>query len=80
LLSTKLLAARGEFDGYEDLASELQSVPEGLIAVAGQAESVAEAFAEKNRDADYHFLVGTGNLWGLTYLYSMCILEEMQWL
>lgn len=82
LLSTRLLAARGEFEGYEELAAELKTVPpESLVGVARQAESVAEAFAEKNKDADYHFLVGTGNLWGgLTYLYSMCILEEMQWL
>ena len=80
LLSTRLLAARGEFEGYEELASELQTLPESLVGVARQAESVAETFAEKNKDADYHFLVGTGNLWGLTYLYSMCILEEMQWL
>ncbi len=72
----------GEFEGYEELAAELKTVPpESLVGVARQAESVAEAFAEKNKDADYHFLVGTGNLWGgLTYLYSMCILEEMQWL
>ncbi|MFK0040416.1 SIS domain-containing protein [Paenarthrobacter sp. NPDC090517] len=80
LLSTRLLAVRGEFEGYEELAAELKTVPESLVGVARQAESVAEAFAEKNKDADYHFLVGTGNLWGLTYLYSMCILEEMQWL
>jgi fructoselysine-6-phosphate deglycase len=25
-------------------------------------------------------LVGSGNLWGLTYLYAMCVLEEMQWI
>lgn len=80
LLSTCLLAARGEFEGYEELTSELQTVPEALVEVARKAESAAETFAEKNKDADYHFLVGAGNLWGLTYLYSMCILEEMQWL
>jgi fructoselysine-6-phosphate deglycase len=25
-------------------------------------------------------LVGAGNLWGNTYSYAMCILEEMQWI
>jgi len=80
LLSTRLLAARGEFEGYEEFAAELQTVPEVLLEVARQAEPVAEAFAERNKEADYHFLVGAGNLWGFTYLYSMCILEEMQWL
>lgn len=80
LLSTRLLAARGEFEGYEEFAAELQSIPETLVDVARQAEPAAEAFAERNKDVDYHFLVGAGNLWGFTYLYSMCILEEMQWL
>ena len=41
---------------------------------------MASAFAEAHAETDYHFLVGGGNLWGFTYLYSMCILEEMQWL
>ena len=41
---------------------------------------MASDFAEAHADTDYHFLVGGGNLWGFTYLYSMCILEEMQWL
>ncbi|MET4097060.1 SIS domain-containing protein [Arthrobacter sp. UYCu712] len=80
LLSTRLLAVRGEFEGYEEFAAELQTIPETLVSVARQAEPAAEAFAEKNKDVDYHFLVGAGNLWGFTYLYSMCILEEMQWL
>ncbi|MBJ2121843.1 SIS domain-containing protein [Arthrobacter sp. MSA 4-2] len=80
LLSTRILNGRGEFDDYDELTRELKSLPETLVEVARQAEPLAEAFAEKNKDADYHFLVGAGNLWGFTYLYSMCILEEMQWL
>jgi fructoselysine-6-phosphate deglycase len=50
------------------------------VAVARQAEPLAEAFAERHRETDFHFVVGSGNLWGHAYLYSMCILEEMQWL
>ena len=75
-----LLSARGEFAGYEKFADELAALPDVLVEVAKQAEPVAEAFAEAHRDTDYHFMVGGGNLWGFTYLYSMCILEEMQWL
>ncbi|MCS0635813.1 SIS domain-containing protein [Streptomyces sp. LP05-1] len=74
------LARRGEFTGYERLADELAVLPRVLVEVAQQAEPVAAAFAEAHKDTDYHFLIGGGNLWGFTYLYSMCILEEMQWL
>jgi len=80
LFTTRLLSLRGEFDGYEKFADELAGLPDALVAVAEQAEPVASDFAEAHADTDYHFLVGGGNLWGFTYLYSMCILEEMQWL
>ncbi|MFE3448304.1 SIS domain-containing protein [Nonomuraea sp. NPDC059194] len=80
LFMGRLLSRRGEFDGYEKLADELAGIPGILLQVAKQAEPAAAAFAEAHQDTDYHFLVGGGNLWGFTYLYSMCILEEMQWL
>ncbi|MFI9589112.1 SIS domain-containing protein [Nonomuraea sp. NPDC052265] len=76
----RLLSRCGEFEGYEKLAGELAGLPGVLLEVARQAEPVAAAFAEAHKDTDYHFLIGGGNLWGFTYLYSMCILEEMQWL
>jgi fructoselysine-6-phosphate deglycase len=80
LFMGRLLSRRGEFDGYDRLARELEGVPQVLVQVAEQAEPVAAAFAEAHKDTDFHFLIGGGNLWGFTYLYSMCILEEMQWL
>ncbi|WP_037853459.1 SIS domain-containing protein [Streptomyces sp. NRRL S-340] len=80
LFMGRLLSRRGEFEGYERLAGELAGLPRILVDVARQAEPVAAAFAEAHKDTDYHFLIGGGNLWGFTYLYSMCILEEMQWL
>lgn len=80
LLTTRLLSLRGEFDGYEQFADELEGLPQALVAVAEQADPLASAFAEAHKEVDYYFLIGGGNLWGYTYLYSMCILEEMQWL
>ncbi|WP_309081445.1 SIS domain-containing protein [Zhihengliuella sp.] len=76
----RLLERRGEFDGYASLADELVNLPEAMVSVARQAEPMAEAFAEAHRDTDYYFLIGGGPLWAFTYLYSMCILEEMQWI
>jgi fructoselysine-6-phosphate deglycase len=58
----------------------LEATPEALVDVSRQADAAAQAFAQKHAETDFHFLVGSGNLWGITYLYSMCVLEEMQWL
>lgn len=80
LFMTRLLSKRGEFEGYEKFADEFANIAQVLVEVSEQAEPIASAFAEAHADTDYYFLVGAGNVWGLTYLYSMCILEEMQWL
>ena len=80
LLTTRLLSARGEFDGYDELADELNALPAALLNVAKQSDSVAMNFAQTHRNTDYIFLVGSGNLWGFTYIYSMCVLEEMLWI
>ncbi|WP_432515139.1 SIS domain-containing protein [Kineococcus sp. SYSU DK001] len=80
LLVTGLLARRGEFDDWDRLAAELQAMPDLLLAVNADEDARAAEFAESHRDTTYHMLVGAGNLWGQTYNYSMCVLEEMQWL
>jgi fructoselysine-6-phosphate deglycase len=80
LLLTRLLSNRGEFAGYDKLADELTALPAALVKVAADSEEKGRLFAEAHRDTDYHFLIGGGVLWASTYLYSMCVLEEMQWL
>jgi fructoselysine-6-phosphate deglycase len=80
LFTAKLLSDRGEFDDYLTFADQLALLPRLLVDVAAKADPIAEAFAKKHKETDYHFLVGSGNLWGYTYLYSMCVLEECQWL
>src|SRR5690554_4703554 len=80
LFMTRLMSTRGEFDDYDTFATEFENIPQILVDVSKQADPIAEKFAIDHKDTDYHFLVGSGNVWGFTYLYSMCILEEMQWL
>jgi len=80
LLVGRIMNRRGEFPGYDSLADELVHLPDAVIEAAKATEEQASAFAEAHKDSDYVFLIGGGPLWGLTYLYSMCVLEEMQWL
>ena len=51
-----------------------------MPTVAEAAEKDAEEFARIHRDDAIQYLIGSGNMWGPTYSYAMCIMEEMQWM
>ncbi len=74
----KLINPAG-FD-YPSFVAQLKTLPEQLIRIRGQFESEASDFAKRNKDVNYHMLIGSGSLWGVTYGYAMCVLEEMQWI
>jgi fructoselysine-6-phosphate deglycase len=80
LLCTFLLSERGEFTGYSEFAEQLTTLPASLVEIAKKADPIASAFAEAHKETGYHFVVGSGSVWGFAYLYSMCVLEECQWL
>lgn len=76
----RIMYKRGEFPQYEKFVGDLGKLPQALISVKEQTEKKAEQFALKYKDETYHMLVGSGNVWGRTYSYGMCVLEEMQWI
>ncbi|GEN48878.1 SIS domain-containing protein [Ligilactobacillus pobuzihii] len=76
----KILQKNQEFSDYERFADELKYLPEDMNLVAEEIDEQARNFAEKYQNADYQIWVGSGDLWGTTYCYSMCVLEESQWL
>ncbi|MGL4742731.1 MAG: SIS domain-containing protein [Sarcina sp.] len=76
----RVLKNRGDFDNYELFANQLELLPENLIKAKIQFDPIAESIAKKYYNEDYMMWIGSGELWGETYLFSMCLLEEMQWL
>ena len=60
--------------------ANLEKLPELMPTVAEAAEKDAEEFARIHRDDAIQYLIGSGNMWALTYSYAMCIMEEMQWM
>ncbi|MFR2030649.1 MAG: hypothetical protein ACLS3M_04040, partial [Collinsella sp.] len=50
-----------------------------MLDIRKRFEPRAEELARKYALADYTMFIGSGALWGETILYSMCLLEEMQW-
>ena len=59
---------------------ELKQLPKAMLDVKRAAEPQAEQFAATYKDEALQYLVGSGNLWGATYSYAMCVMEEMQWM
>ena len=76
----RLLYNANDFARYDKFIKELGSLPEALLDVRKSTDKLAEAYSEKHKDDMLQYLVGSGNLWGPTYCYAMCIMEEMQWM
>jgi fructoselysine-6-phosphate deglycase len=80
ILVARLLKNNDEFPDYDQFISELKLLPNALNQVRKQADEKALAYAVKYQNDPYQIWVGSGNMWGITYSYSMCVLEESQWL
>lgn len=76
----RLLHNKGDFPEYEAFADGLSKLPENLMKVKEQFDPKAERIAKAHFDAPIQYWIGGNEMWGETYLFSMCILEEMQWI
>ena len=79
-LGARFMKNNGEFPEYEKFIDALKQMPEVLQKVREDNDERALAFAEKHKDTKFHMCVGSGNTWGETYCFAMCVLEEMQWI
>lgn len=75
-----IMHINGEFKDYDKFADELKMLPSALADVSVAVDKKAEKYANKFKEDPYQIWVGSGNMWGITYSYSMCVLEESQWL
>ena len=79
LLALRLLHNRGEFPNYVKFADQMANLHHNLLRIREEFEPKAAAIARAYAKEPYNIFVGSGTLWGETFLFSMCILEEMQW-
>lgn len=75
-----LLANNGEFPKFEIFTKQLKNLPDALVAAQKKFDPIAADIAKKYYKNEYMMWLGSGELWGEVYLFSMCVLEEMQWL
>lgn len=75
----RILKNRGDFPQYDRWAEQMENIFKNLLKAREQFEPQAEEIARKYALEPYTMFTGSGVLWGETYLFTMCILEEMQW-
>ena len=80
LVALSVMKTRGEIDDYAAILTELQTLPETLLATKRRFEPRADHFARLIASADYHMFTAAGNMWPAANYYATCILEEMQWI
>lgn len=76
----KLVSLNGEFEDYDQFADQLELLPANLLNAKEVFEEDADKIAKMHYQSEYQIWIGGSEVWGETYLFSMCILEEMQWL
>ena len=75
----RLLNRRGCFPKWDLFLEQTKDIWKDMLDIRKRFEPRAEELAKKYALAPYTMMIGSGALWGETILYSMCILEEMQW-
>jgi fructoselysine-6-phosphate deglycase len=80
LIALSLMAHRGELAGYGRTAAELAALPEQLLSIKRQFDERAKSLAEELAGETYHIITGAGGTWAQAWYFSMCVLEEQQWL
>ncbi len=76
----RFLHNRGDFDKYDEFAKGLENIPQNLEKIKESFDPKAKEIASKHFDAPIQYWIGSREMWGEVYLFSMCILEEMQWI
>lgn len=76
----KILNEIGQFDDYNEFADQLKGIFKDLVGIRETFDKRADFIASKIYDAEHTIFTASGALWGECLLYSMCILEEMQWI
>ena len=79
ILTLRLLNRRGDFPDYDAYVAQTKNIFNDLLEIRKSFDPRAEEIARAYAHESYSIFVGSGALWGETVLFSMCILEEMQW-
>lgn len=79
MLTLRIFKDMGYYKEYDHWADQMKNLFSNLLRFRKEFEPRGREIARKYYKAPLTMTVGSGILWGETTLFSMCILEEMQW-
>lgn len=80
LLIGRILWQKNAFPDYPAFADNLKYLGAALADVRKQADEKCRQYALDYHQEPYNIWIASGDLWPTAYSYSMCVLEESQWL
>lgn len=80
ILIGKILHNKGYFNQYLDFVDNLKYLGKALAQVRIDCDEKCRNYASLYNKEPYNIWIGSGELWPVTYAYSMCVLEESQWI
>lgn len=80
LLIGRILWRKNVFPDYPAFAGNLKHLGAALASVRKQADEKCRQYALDYHKEPYNIWIASGDLWPTAYSYSMCVLEESQWL
>lgn len=75
----KILYNNGCFAEYPEFADNLKNLGAALAQVRIDCDEKCKKYAADYCKEPYNIWIGSGDLWPTAYSYSMCVLEESQW-
>lgn len=79
-VALSVMAHRGECADYRKIVEELSELPHYLVAAKQAFAPEAARLAAALCDQFYHIITAAGSCWPEACYFSMCILEEQQWI
>ncbi|MDO5738782.1 MAG: SIS domain-containing protein [Ornithinimicrobium sp.] len=79
MLAYAVLKATGKVDNDDAIASSLAALPQAIRSAAEQSEDHLAQIAEKFKDDEITYVLGSGPNEAWAYGLAMCYLQEMQW-
>lgn len=79
MFTLRLYQNWGYYKDYERWVNQMQNLYPNLLRFREEFENRGKSVARKYYNASLTMIIGSGMLWGETCMFSMCILEEMQW-